>query len=382
MAKQRKGKKGRADGRKCCTFTFEGKRYYAYGSTLLEASEKANRKLEELKRKQEEEEQKKAEGKNPVLQDYFDEWTEGRAGKVKENTIRKQCYQLRSISEAVLESCSGRFGDIRVKDIKKLHVVELQSVLREKYSTNGTNGIIALLFHVMEDAIAEEIIAGNPARYVKPLMRVETPARETVHRALSDEECRLFFEAAKDSWYLNLYSFLIASGCRIGEAGALMISDIRGGFVNISRTLTYDRSGAVIIGRDAKTRSSKRSIPYTDLLRKPIERQREINRALFGEVIDINGNGETIFRAEKGKLLHAAKVNDDITKICKKAGIEKFSAHAFRDTFATNAIRAGMKPATLKGILGHQSYAMTMDLYYHLPDETKIAEMEAMKIAY
>ena len=46
--------------------------------------------------------------------------------------------------------------------------------------------------------------------------------------------------------------------------------------------------------------------------------------------------------------------------------IEHFTAHALRDTFATRYIEQGGNPQTLKTILGHNSLAMTMDLYSHV----------------
>ena len=61
--------------------------------------------------------------------------------------------------------------------------------------------------------------------------------------------------------------------------------------------------------------------------------------------------------------------------------IEHFTAHAFRDTFATRFIEQGGQPQTLKTILGHASLSMTMDLYAHVLPNTKQKEMESINIA-
>lgn len=68
-----------------------------------------------------------------------------------------------------------------------------------------------------------------------------------------------------------------------------------------------------------------------------------------------------------------------ITKFCS-AYIEHFSAHALRDTFATRYIEQGGSPQVLKTILGHNSLAMTMDLYSHVLPNTKQKEMESVRI--
>ena len=57
-----------------------------------------------------------------------------------------------------------------------------------------------------------------------------------------------------------------------------------------------------------------------------------------------------------------------------------FSTHAFRHTFATRATESGMMPKTLQDILGHADINMTMNLYSHVMDETKIKEMGRVHI--
>ncbi|MEE0028975.1 MAG: tyrosine-type recombinase/integrase, partial [Dialister sp.] len=59
--------------------------------------------------------------------------------------------------------------------------------------------------------------------------------------------------------------------------------------------------------------------------------------------------------------------------------IDPFSVHAFRDTFASRAARAGIAPNTLKEILGHVSLAMTMDLYAHINELDKKEGMEKLQ---
>ena len=61
---------------------------------------------------------------------------------------------------------------------------------------------------------------------------------------------------------------------------------------------------------------------------------------------------------------------------------EYFTPHCFRHTFATTAIENGMRPQTLKAILGHSTLAMTMDLYSHVLPTTKAEEMELIANAF
>ena len=60
--------------------------------------------------------------------------------------------------------------------------------------------------------------------------------------------------------------------------------------------------------------------------------------------------------------------------------IAPFTSHALRDTFATRCIEQGGNPQTLKTILGHSSYSVTMDLYSQVLPNTRKEEMEKIRI--
>lgn len=50
--------------------------------------------------------------------------------------------------------------------------------------------------------------------------------------------------------------------------------------------------------------------------------------------------------------------------------------------FERKGVENGMKPQTLKAILGHSSLAMTMDLYAHVLPTTKAEEMNMIAGAF
>ena len=71
----------------------------------------------------------------------------------------------------------------------------------------------------------------------------------------------------------------------------------------------------------------------------------------------------------------------EIGRICAKTGIEKFTAHAFRATFATRCIEQGIDARTLQELLGHADYGLTMNLYGHCLDNTLETAMNRVSIA-
>lgn len=376
----------RADGLIQVSFTFNGKRYSCYGHTQKEANEKVKAKQKEL----EEGQYKKS--TSLTFDQYYERWSDAREKTVKGATLRKQKFQSEAISAVQIDQNGNAFGSLPLKEIEVQHIRILQKALLVRTDKDGNpakgkkerapqtvNDMIAFVSHVLHDAVNERAIEWNPCNGVKDLKRTNKPARETFHRALTEDELKSFFNAAKESWYVHLYEFLLATGCRCGEAAALYNSDIKADKIMIERTVTKDEIGCYVIGDTTKTSYSKRTIPMTDAIRAAIRKQREVNAAVFSDkVVKLD---DTIFKTSWGNLLAVANVDRDIARICEKAGIEKFTAHAFRDTFATICIEKGMNPKTLQSILGHADFSLTMSLYAHSMEETKQKEMVSISMA-
>ena len=357
-------------------FTVDGKRYAVYGLDVKECYQKAEAKEQELSEGQ----YKKA--KALTISEYFERWIEAKEKTVKETTIRTNKILFKIASGVVIDGNGNTFGNLKVVDVEAQHIRDVQDkMIQAGKSTRTVNDTVSLVKGVLQCAVdVDRIITWNPAAGIKRIRRTEPAARDTYHRALTIEETKAFFKAAreKESWYYNLYCFLIDTGCRCGEAGAIQNSDISGKVIHVSKTVTRTAEGTYRIGDEAKTKAGTRDIPIRPLARQAIDSQREINRLLNNGITGIN---DTLFKSPRGYLLSDTVVNQDIARICKVAGIEKFTAHAFRDTFATRCVESGMQPKTLQEIMGHTDIAMTMNLYAHVMEETKVSQMQAVKIA-
>ena len=366
--------KKRADGYLRSSFTFHGKRYYVYGKNKEELFNKEKIKREEL-------EEHYNSRINPSIAEYYQRWRGRRVGTVSESTLRKDDISFNSIAKVKIEDYNKLFRDMLIQDITVDDIYYLQRFLKETKMTKTVNDCIALVKRLLKSAEEERIITYNPGRIIKDLKRVEEEMRDNKHRALSLEEQELFFNdpMVQNSFYYNVYRLAILTGMRVGEIGSLKLSDInvKTGFINVQRTLTYNEKGKVMIGKDAKTKAGKRLIPLTEPIKKVIEDIKQKKKQSNDSIIDFD---DVLFRTSSGLLLNAREPDRELKKLCNYLGIEQFTMHGLRATFATRCIESNMNPKTLQEILGHKNFNLTMSLYGHVLEDTKTKEMDKVVI--
>lgn len=303
MAKQKK----RKDGRIQKVFRINGKAYCVCGRTAAELAEKEMKKRQEVLNGLERRE-------NPTLNEFYESWTETRFGSIAESTLHSQKSQYKVCAEILINGKA--LGDMKLSEIITDDIRAVQKGLQDgKRKTQSINDAIAHLSHVFHIALQERRIEYNPCTLVKPLKRTETPARDCVHRALTDEEIERFFAEAEErnSFYLNVYKMALLTGMRIGEIGALTPADIKDGKIYIEKTITRTLSGAYEIGKVTKTNAGKRTIPMNDAIKEVISAQKRLNKIMDGEIVAMD---KPIFLAPKRGLLMSTPVNREITRIC------------------------------------------------------------------
>lgn len=371
MARLPIGYRERKDGSIECRFTVDGKRYSCYAPTVKECREKERQLREEI-----------AEGlytqnKNLTLDKYYEEWKNARKGTIKGNTALGNNSRYKNHIKPAL-------GHRKLVEIEKREIVQLQQKLAEKMEPSSVNAVIVQLKTMLNDALAEGIITKSPAVGVK-LLKVEKKATETYHRALTEEEQKLFMAEAKKEWLYELIALLLCTGMRVGEVSALTWSDIDyvNNVIHVTKTISRTEDGKYTEGTP-KSKTSIRDIPMTSAIKDILKSQKEKQDMMHEKIIKLN---QSVFENLYGGMVFNASVNKAITETLKRVNkdkevIEHFSAHALRDTFATRYIEQGGSPQVLKTILGHSSLAMTMDLYSHVMPNTKQKEMDSIKIAF
>ena len=350
-------------------FTFEGKRYSVYGNSEKECEQKKEELKEALKNNLNLEKEK------ITLNDYYNRvWLEEQKKAVKPQTLTMYNTKWNRIKNLI--------GKKKIVKIQKADVIELQNILlKQGASVASVNGSYRLLKQILKAANADRIIVFNPCNGIKLLKDDKPKAVDTIHRALTREETKIFFQYAEGTTYYHLYRFLLETGARVSEALALTWNDIDTSKreITINKVIARTTQGT-IVSQGAKTQKGNRTIPLTDSVRAILQEQKKRNDLLGYKNFD-----RRIFVNSQGGISTNDAVDSCVKSIIKQANkqtsLQKFSIHALRDTFATRCIEQGMNPQTLKTILGHSSLAMTMDLYAHVMPNTKYEEISKIRIS-
>nr|WP_090281506.1 site-specific integrase [Mycolicibacterium komanii]CRL78001.1 integrase fusion protein [Mycolicibacterium komanii] len=185
---------------------------------------------------------------------------------------------------------------------------------------------------------------------------------------LTREQFGLLHDNVTEHWQ-PLVEFLVASGCRWGEATALRPSDINRAenTVRISRAWkrTYDRGGYEL--GPPKTKKSVRTINVPAPLLDKLDLNGEwvfLNKA--GRPVKGNGFHDRVWSPAVEKTWPSKDADGNPIKSSPETPILKPRIHDLRHTCASWLVLAGVPLPVIQQHLGHESINTTIGLYAHI----------------
>lgn len=305
---------------------------------------------------------------SPTADAWFEYWI----NEVKGDSIR--VMTRRNYVSMWNISISPSIGKMELRDIKPIHCQKVLNMLNEDHKKSTIKSYRILMCNIFDCAVENDLIEKNP---VRKSVRATGGKKTEVREALTVEEQKIFLLGAEKSVYYNEYVFVLQTGIRVGELIALKWSDIdfKNRKLQIRRNASEIPKQGFVIG-EPKTKSSYREIPLTKEAMNILCRQKEKNAQI--KIIPIR-YADYVFLNRNGNLIQKAAYNQGIYTICNRLGMRRFSIHLLRHTFATRCIENGMRPKTLQAILGHSKIEMTMNLYVHVTEDSKVEEMELIE---
>lgn len=210
-----------------------------------------------------------------------------------------------------------------------------------------------MLHEALDTAVKERLIAKNPTNGTT-IPKNNYPEKQV----LGDEQLETFLEAIKHEEYWGDFFYVeVMTGLRRGEICGLKWSDVDfdGQKLRIERSVSVKKGGGVSIG-ETKTNTGNRTIimppSVSEILLK--RKQMAITEWVFPAIM----NPE--------QPIHPAAAYRKLKVILKHAELPMMRFHDLRHTFATHAMKGGVDPKTLSGILGHTNASFTLDTYTHV----------------
>ena len=296
------------------------------------------------------------------------------------------------------------FGKKRIADIKYSDVLQFYYyLLNEVKISLGTLDTVHCLLHpTFQLAVRDEIIRNNPTDGVMKEISRESGKNRGIRHALTVEQQRAFMEyIANHPIYYHwwpMFTVLLGTGCRIGEALGLRWQDLDYDkrTISINHSLSYyqkpESNKSVLRISKPKTEAGIRTIPMLDIVKDAFEMLYEEQLENGFNESEIDGMSGFIFCNRFGTVPNPQTVNHTIKRIANSYNADEvvrakkerrdpiilpnFSCHHLRHTFCTRLCENETNLKVIQSIMGHRNIETTMDIYAEATEEKKQESFE------
>ena len=298
------------------------------------------------------------------------------------------------------------FGNKKIADIRFSDVLQFYNCLmqQQEMQINTLESIHTLLRPTFQLAVRDGIIRNNPTDGVLAEVKKNSDHHSGIRHALTVAQQRAFMEhIANHPVYFHwwpLFTILLGTGCRIGEALGLRWEDIdcENRVIHINHSLVYypvgeSRTSVQHISKP-KTKAGERTIPMLDSVQDAFEMLREEQLENGWNNVEIDGMHGFIFCNRFGNVPNPQSVNRAIKRIVsdynateeisakrehrKAVLLPDFSAHNLRHTFCTRLCEQETNLKVIQSVMGHKDIKTTMDIYAEATEEKKQESFERL----
>lgn len=252
-----------------------------------------------------------------------------------------------------------RLGNLQLAAISRAHCQRLIDELLDRGMNPWTvRNVYALLRKIMRHAEQDGLIARNPATTPRlPRTATTAPTVWTI------AQVQAFLRHTTDHPDHALYSLILTTGIRIGEAIALRWPnvDLERGTVTIVDTLRRTSTGRYDVAIGTKTHQG-RTLPLTPGCIAAITAHRKRQQERRQDTCWWDDR-DFVFTNTRGTLIDQAGVRHRLARAIEDAGLPRITAHQMRHTVATLLMVNDVHPRAVQGLLGHASVTMTLERY-------------------
>lgn len=202
---------------------------------------------------------------------------------------------------------------------------------------------------------------------VNPCDRVGPPRYRPERKEVwTPQELRTFLQETERHWLHPLWAFLVASGCRLGEALGLTWADVdlEAGTVAVRRNLQWVDGGWYL--QEPKTKAGTRTLTLPPEGTQALKRQRaqQAEWRLRAGARWANEWG-LAFTQRDGSPLHQATVTCALRQECQRLGLPHLTPHGLRHLHVSLLLDAGLPLPQVARQVGHANTQVTASIYAH-----------------
>lgn len=297
-----------------------------------------------------------------------------------------------------------KLSGIRYSDILQFY----NQLISEKDLHIGTIEYIQRLIHpALELAVRDNILRSNPSNGVLQMLKKDTANfRRYIRHALTIEQQREFLSyVAENPLYSRLkplYTFMLGTGCRVGEVVGLRWEDVdmEERTININHSLYYyggkrnKKEQKWVVNRP-KTEAGNRVIPMVEAVYVALveekARQNDDGICCKSQIEDLTGfvfcnrfceiyNPEAINRQIK-RVIETHNAEEEVKAVRegrKAVMIPYFTCHHMRHTFCSRLCEAETNIKVIQSVMGHKDIQTTLDIYAEVTDKKKRESLEEL----
>lgn len=227
-----------------------------------------------------------------------------------------------------------------------------------KYSPSYVRGIQGVFSLAINRAIVLGICEENPATIVgnvkKQKVKIEFWTKEEFERVISV----LYLDDYMQHFAFITLTLLFMTGMRVGEATALMWSDLDfdTGIIKVTKSLYYQNVNKFEF-TETKTKAGIRNIVLDDNTLSYLLEWKKVQQSTYDNDFILSFNGLPSTKNIIARL---------ISKYSSLAGVHRIKIHGLRHSHASLLISIGENPLVIKERLGHEDIETTLGTYGHL----------------
>jgi integrase len=221
---------------------------------------------------------------------------------------------------------------------------------------------------ILRAAVEEGLVAVNPADKVKAPSAAQAKDQAPDIFPYSADEAAEVMRRLESNRYHTLFAFLLATGCRRGEALGLTWRNVNLG----AGTTLIDRTWIVLgprgVGWGKPKNGKAREIVLGSrgiALLEAWKTRRGAEELKLGRSLS---QDEQVFVHEDGRPMQPTRVSNHWAEVQRWDDIAPRRLHDLRHTFGTLALKAGMNPVDVAAQLGHDVVTL-LQTYGHPTDD-------------